>query len=477
MAERNTNEFDQLLQLAKGDDLLKFMRQYAQENSAFRKELTAFLGKKYLRSKATITDYRNKMCAAFEATNDLGDRWHSFEVIDWDAVADNVKNLLDEGNSLLDLGNADAAAIIAVEFFLVLQQEFNTDELYDDSEEHELTEVCEQAQELLNDAFTHPYINKSLRSQLMNNLHEISRSSLPGELNNLYIFDFDDMMLKLSKVTMGDDERLQMLEQQIIQHAGRYDQHVYVQRKIDLLRELHRDNEADAEQQKHINLPEVRAIVVDQCVERGDYDAAVSLVHEGIDIAKQIKHLGTVKRWKEKELAIYERMGDKARQIDLCRTLFVNERASKEYYRKLKALVPHEQWKDYLKLLLDEVKEERKYLMFGQNNVADIYVEEGDNQSLFELLKSHERLDLDILNRYARYTGNEHAQEILAIYTEILKQDAMRNVNVKAYRRIAEAMSCMCQLNYGKQAAHKLALFFRQEYSRRPSMMAEIKNF
>ena len=48
---------------------------------------------------------------------------------------------------------------------------------------------------------------------------------------------------------------------------------------------------------------------------------------------------------------------------------------------------------------------------------------------------------------------------------------------LKDYARSNEAMSCMCQLHNGKQAAHQLAEFFRQEYRRRPKMMEKIREF
>lgn len=70
-----------------------------------------------------------------------------------------------------------------------------------------------------------------------------------------------------------------------------------------------------------------------------------------------------------------------------------------------------------------------------------------------------------------------NAKELLYTYERLLKSEAKKNVNVKAYHRIAEAMSCMCLLHDGKQAAHQLAEFLRQEYPRRPKMMEEIKEF
>ena len=146
------------------------------------------------------------------------------------------------------------------------------------------------------------------------------------------------------------------------------------------------------------------------------------------------------------------------------------------YYRKLKALVPANEWKDFLSQLLNKVSIKGSFL-FGHSIIADIYVEEKEADKLFEIIMSHGRPNLDCLDRYAKYTGEGHAKQLLDAYTQILKSEAQMNVNVKAYHRIAQSMSCMCLLHNGKQSAHQLAEFFRQEYYRRPKMMEEISQF
>ena len=49
--------------------------------------------------------------------------------------------------------------------------------------------------------------------------------------------------------------------------------------------------------------------------------------------------------------------------------------------------------------------------------------------------------------------------------------------NRNKYPHIAKSMECMGMLEGGKEAAHKLAVFFREKYRRRTSMMAAIAKF
>lgn len=420
------------------------------------------------------------MQGAFQFTEDIGNRWHSCVVPDWYLITGKAESTLKEGSKLLELGNANAAASIAVEFFVCLQDTLDEDCLandYDGDIACEIGDSCEMAESLLLKAIKHPSINKDLMISLTKKLNDISKTSVPDDLNNYDVFDFDNMLLNASTTTMSDDDRLSMLDAQIEQHANQYDQNVYVERKVDLLRQLHRESDAQAELRKYIHLPKIRTLVINDLIGKGDYRAAVELAHKGIDIARKLGHFGTIRSWKEKELEIYEQSGAKPRQIDMCTTLFVNERGSMIYYRKLKALVPANEWKVFLNQLLSKVPIEKSF-MFGQSVIADIYAEEKEADKLFEIIMPQGRQpDLDCLDRYARHTGEHHAKQLLDAYTRLLKSEAQTNVNVKSYHRIAEAMSCMRLLHGGKQAARQLADYFRKEYSRRPKMMEEISRF
>ena len=474
------NDLEHLLKLASVSDLRAFSKDYARKNDAFRKELMAFLCSKYVtKNEKTIEDYCRQMKSSFQFTQKIGDRWHSFVIPDWYLITSRANSILKDGDKLLEMGNANAAASIAVEFFVALQDTYDEDSLVDDYDGDIASEIgnsCEQAETLLLKSIKHASMNKDVILNLTRKLKDISKTSFSDDLNNYYVFDFDDMLLQVSLTTMNDDDRLNLLDTQIMQHAGQYDQYVYVERKIDMLRQLHRDAETQAELRKYINLPEIRKLIVNDLISKKEYHAAVQLIHGGIDIARELKHWGTVHSWMEKELEIYEQSGDQQRQIGTCSALFISKGGSMTYYRKLKALVPAHEWKDFLNQLLSKVSIKGSFL-FGHSIIADIYVEEKEADKLFEIIMAHGRTNLDCLDRYAKYTGEGHAKQLLDAYTQRLKSEAQMNVNVKAYHRIAQSMSCMWLLHDGKQAAHQLAEFFRQEYHRRPKMMEEISQF
>ena len=128
------NDLEQLLQLPTQGDLVMFSLEYAKGNKDFQKALRSYLSKKYLHNTETASDYASQMAKAFCETKDIGDGWHNYEVTDWDAIFNGANKIIEKGKKLLDLGNADAAATIAMEFIRQLCDNFDENEIdpYDD---------------------------------------------------------------------------------------------------------------------------------------------------------------------------------------------------------------------------------------------------------------------------------------------------------------------------------------------------------
>lgn len=471
------NQIEQFIQLATREDLLSFLLDYANENSSFKRDLLSFLSSKYMDNEDTLEDYIDMMKDAFYQTKDIGNRWHSFEITDWESVFDSALKVINEGRKLLELGNADAAATIAVEFFRMFSNEFDEASFFDDVDyEDGGVYECEQAEKLLLEAIDHPRITPSVQEKLIEDLRAISQTSFPHDLDNYGIFDFDKMLMTVNKNVMTDEDTLALLESQIQQHKGQYDEDKYVTRKIEHLRQMNRIDEADNTEKQYLHLPRIREKAIRHSIDSSDYEKSIAYAEEGIAIASSTSGHMHPTHWRKMLLEVYEMTNNKEKQIDVARVLFISEGGQKEYYSKLKKLIEPKEWKEYLSTLLAEAQLSSK-TTWGSCNLADIYVEEGESDKLFAIIMENSSYDTDVLNRYAKHVGEEHAKEMLDRYTELLKKDAERNVNAKAYHRIANAMEKMCELKGGKKATHELAEFFRMQYRRRSSMMAEIRRF
>lgn len=186
--------------------------------------------------------------------------------------------LVDEGRILLNIGNSDAAAKIAVEFFKQMGENFDEDSFFAGDDENDCSYECEQAEKLLLDAITEFHINSSLKQKLLDELKELSIGSGCAELENYGMFDFDDMLFKVNMLTASVDECLNLIDEQIVQHEATYDLHKYVARKILVLRKNERNSEADNVEHQFIYLPEIRLSLVERMIDSGACDKAAEVL-------------------------------------------------------------------------------------------------------------------------------------------------------------------------------------------------------
>ena len=233
---------------------------------------------------------------------------------------------------------------------------------------------------------------------------------------------------------------------------------------------------ADDTIRQYLYLSEIREMEVKKLMEREQYDEAVRLLDEGIELSKKEEYDGTTGKWLKLKLKIFERTNRTSEVIDTCRLLFISGREQLEYYHKLKTLIPKEQWKVFLDEMMKEVPF-NGYFSFDRNVEAEIYVEEKEDERLFHLLSSAGFGQLEALMQYAHHLKNSHSEQLIDMYISILIDYAERNIGRKYYEQIARALLCMQELNGGKVAVKQLVEDFRTIYKRRSAMMEELRRF
>ena len=84
----------------------------------------------------------------------------------------------------------------------------------------------------------------------------------------------------------------------------------FVNKKIDLLYLLDRNEEAEATTMRYLFLPEIRNLRVDSLIDAEKYEEALSTLEEGIRLEEQGEQSYNIHKWKNKKLIIYQRMQD-----------------------------------------------------------------------------------------------------------------------------------------------------------------------
>ena len=83
-----------LMPLASLEGLREFCLDYARKDKKFNKELTAFLNSRFIDDEDSAADFIARLEDAFGEEKNIGDRWHSYYVTDWDEVYSTATDVL-----------------------------------------------------------------------------------------------------------------------------------------------------------------------------------------------------------------------------------------------------------------------------------------------------------------------------------------------------------------------------------------------
>ena len=470
-----TVDIQQLLSFVNPQELSQFIYEYASMHPEFKTALLNRFIAKELSVTSREKNYKAEIQKVFDSSNyskksRYRNRYDDFEC-DWEAVFNQMDLFLEKADFFLKLGNIESTVAIALQTLRSIGENYDDELLYND----DLcpSDYCEQAGDLLVKVIEHPKITQKQKTEILQELGQIAKISIYRDYD---LYDIDELLMQINLSIQPAEKALELIDKLLEERKDTYDLYQIVLRKVNLLTELHEEQKAADTIRQYLYLTEIRKMEVDKLIACCQYDEAIRLLNEGIEIAEKEEHIGTIDEWLKTKLMIYEMTHRTSDVIDTCRLLFVSGGDKLEYYRKLKTLVPKEEWKSFLDAMMEETHFS-EYFSFGANDEAEIYVKERDNERLFKLLSSTRYHQLEALMKYSYYLKDTHSEQLIAIYTSLLNDYAEQNMGRTHYEYIAQALLCAKKLNEGQAAVKRLVAEFRIKYKRRPAMMEVLSRF
>ena len=468
-------DIHQCLSFIKPQELSRFICEYASTNQEFKTALLDRFITKKLSKTSQDKDYRKEIQKIFENSfqskkSRYHNRYDDFSR-DWETVFSQLDTFLEKADFFLKLESLDDTIAIALQTLRSIGENYDDELLYDD--DISASDYCEQAGDLILKVVRHPKTTQQQKTGILQELCQIAGISIYHDYD---IYDVDDLMMQINLSIQSADKALELIDKLLEERKDSYDLYQLVLRKVDMLLGQKEQEKADDTIRQYLYLSEIREMEVKKLMEREQYDEAVRLLDEGIELSKKEEYDGTTGKWLKLKLKIFERTNRTSEVIDTCRLLFISGREQLEYYHKLKTLIPKEQWKVFLDEMMKEVPF-NGYFSFDRNVEAEIYVEEKEDERLFHLLSSAGFGQLEALMQYAHHLKNSHSEQLIDMYISILIDYAERNIGRKYYEQIARALLCMQELNGGKVAVKQLVEDFRTIYKRRSAMMEELRRF
>ena len=466
--------FNGLLDKIDLEEIKGFIIHYSKSNEEFKSDFEL-----YFVEKDEDSDLEGKLRKQIRNTVKA---YTYRQFIDYRSVgelANNLYNVLHLGEDYYNKQNFMNASILAMVF---IQEVMPVITYSDDSSGHIGGVISEGISLLENVALKAPY---ALKEKIIGFLNKELR-------NNLY-FDYGDFgydMVKLCAQLSLDlgtaDSFLQFVDAALAKEEKavyKYRLEFYTELKLSILTKLNRKYEADQLLEKQIYLPKMRRIKVEEVIANEDYTSAKKLLTEGIRLAEEQKHPGTVRQWEEYLLRIAELEKD-IQSVRYYLEKFAFDRYLDEsYYRELRSTYQGPEWRQVIEKKINSVKREidndKKYSQWVSKEytellkLGDVYVEEQMYSRLIALIQRQKNIDTVL--QYHENLYKDYPNELMAVYSNLLDKSAEDSSNRKDYNGLMQKVLFIAKDIPSGQAMLKNKMQdWKEIYKRRPAMVNEI---
>ncbi len=314
------------------------------------------------------------------------------------------------------------------------------------------------------------------------------------ELSNKIYFDYGDFGNHLFRLFFDgaislskSDEFLTFVDAKISSFNGKRDDYekTYFQKsKIEFLNQIGNTAEAEKLTLQNLDIVELRQAEVEKLIASKSYKDAKLLISEGIKIAEEKRHTGTVNSWHQQFLRIAVLENEITTIRKFTKIFAFDSGFHKQYYQQWKNTFNAEEWiliieEHISKTIISLEKNNKKYFnLFDQNSsflyaLAPIYVAEGLFDRLWLQIKKG--FTLDILISFHKNMFPLYADELIELYARALDKEAEIASNRSDYCTLVNKMKNIAKSNETYKAViTKKAITFRELYKKRPAMLEEL---
>jgi len=221
------------------------------------------------------------------------------------------------------------------------------------------------------------------------------------------------------------------------------------------------DAEVDQFIDEHIRYDGIRSVAVDRAIDRGDYIRAEMLCMER---AKNGNIYQWTKKWYDRLYALYEKTGDRGKQLDLAEYLLLKERDT-EYYGKLKQLLTDaDRWDAEYPALFDRLEES-----LDTESCLAILAKEKETDRMIEILEE----DPECVFEHCTLLAADFPYETFALCQSVIREDAQAAGPRSHYRRLCGRIRKLHKIG-GHAESARLIAELRVAYPRRTALLEEL---
>lgn len=449
-------------------ELDEFIKEYARDNKAFKNVfLEKFSPKPKSKSKREkpLEDYVKTIQKAFISSgiNSRGRYRNNCEYFEFDAeaVSEKLEPLLEKARFYIRHDNKDEAILIAQKLIDTIPDHWDPD--YD--EDGDIQVIYDDAIDLLAEM-----LNEKLSNEQIEWLFSWYEKTV-GDKKHEYVglnTSLEVLEQCFASYSVDNFDRVLRIVNQRIMNARDYEKELAVMDKISLLKENNRVDDADNTIEEFIYYPRIRKIRLQRLLADKQYDQAIELLQEGIEIAGKKQERGTINEWQKELFLVYKQLQNKEKMVEITKELFVQGNEQQSSYLVLKEITPKAEWDEMLTWILRNLSDRGYY---GSCELkADIFVEHQMWDDLWKLCK---KSSIEIMRKYEKLLRPRYEKEIPGVYLQYVQRQAAIT-DKDAYRNVANMLNWMKSFEGGPAVVKKLVDLYRVTYKRRIYMMKEL---
>lgn len=319
---------------------------------------------------------------------------------------------------------------------------------------------------------------------------------LRAELANKIYFDYGDygydlfaIFQHLAVELRQADTFLSFIAARLPRLTGQYDDYekeFFQQQQIEFLIATGHPEEAEKLVQQNLAITQVRQGEVNKAIARKDFEAAKKLITDGIRIAENKNHPGTVADWQKELLRVAVLEKDVATIRHYTRYFAFDRSFDPAYYQQWKATYAAAEWpaviENYLQKTVAETTQQGHRYQANYwhpahppllQKLAPIYVQEQYWDRLLALVQKANKLETTL--RYHAYLAPRYPAELLQLYLPALAQYGEQANGRPAYADLVNKMKQVIRdIPAGKEPILTLARRLKEQFPRRPAMVEEL---
>ncbi len=327
-------------------------------------------------------------------------------------------------------------------------------------------------------------------------LHDELFQFLKNELQNSLYFNYGDFGFNLFSIfhslaiRLGKTEEYpQFIGQLISKQKDRYSEYRVAHFKtmqIDFFQKVGLHDKANRLISENMDIVEVRKAELEKLLAQKEYKSAKNLIEEGIQIAEDKEHPGTVTAWQKDLLHIATLEDDVASIRRISKNLAFDRGLNRTYYLQWKSTYSNEEWKSIIEefvaertaqVLAEQNKMTRNLWSINDallNELGPLFVEEGYRDRLLTLIQNARSLRSVL--QYHPHLFTHYPDALIDMYIPLFLKRGELASDRSAYAELVRLMKkVMKDIPSGSARIKSVAEQLREKFPRRPAMLDELR--